>query len=330
MDTKLKGILLFAIGYLPLFFVLLISFESSAVAAEKIRIGVPNPNMTFLPGWVAVKKGFFKDEGLETEVIRMRVPIMVTAISTGDLDYTMVFGSVVRAAIRGLPVKVVTSLLDSSTHALVSQPEFKSVKELKGKSLGVESIGATSDIAARLMFKHFGIDPEKEIKVLGMGPDRARLAALKEKLVQVASLAPPADIEAQKMGFNILARAYELFSFPFAGLATSAKKIKEKPDEVKRVIKALIKANRYIRENRDAAVQALAEWGRVDREVAASAYDSTIKVFSPDGSIPEEGLRLVIEQAKKEANITREIALSEVSDVTILREAQRDLGIKGR
>jgi ABC-type nitrate/sulfonate/bicarbonate transport system substrate-binding protein len=311
------------------FFTLLNSMDGT-LAADKVRIGVPNPNMTFLPGWVAVKNGFFRDEGLEVEVIRMRVPIMVTAISTGDLDYTMLFGSVVRAAIRGLPVKVVTSLLDSSTHALVSQPEFKSVKELKGKSLGVESIGATSDVAARLMFKHYGVDPEKEIKVLGLGPDRARLAALKEKLVQVVSLAPPADVEAQKMGFNVLARAYELFSFPFAGLATSVKKINERPAQVKGAIKALIRANRFIREHRDAAVQVLAEWGRVEREIAASAYDSTIKVFSPDGTIPEEGLRLVIEQARKEANITREIALSEVSDVTILREAQRELGIKGR
>src|SRR5712692_5783894 len=233
-------------------------------AADKIRIGVTNPNMTFLSARIAVTHGFFKQEGLEAEVIQMRVPVMITAISTSDLDYTMVFGSVVRAALRGLPVKVVASLLDGSTHALVSLPEFKSVKELKGRSLGVESHGGTSDVAARMILKHFGIDPDKEIKVLALGSDQARLAALREKLIAVASIAPPADAEAKKMGFNILARAYEIFKFPFVGVGTSVRKIKEKPDEVKKVIKALVKANGFIRANREGAIQIIAEWGKVE------------------------------------------------------------------
>jgi len=132
------------------------------------------------------------------------------------------------------------------------------------------------------------------------------------------------------MGFNILARAYEIFSFPFAGLGTSVRKIKEKPDQVKRVIKALIKANRFIRQNREEAIRALVEWAKVEPAVAATAYDSAIKVFSPDGSIPLDGLRLVIEQAKREAGITRDIPFSEVADLTFVREAQRELGLKVR
>lgn len=309
---------------------ILLNSTGRAPAADKLGIGVTNPNMSFLPGRVAVKKGFFKEEGLEADVIQMRVPVMITAISTGDLDYTMIFGSVVRAAVRGLPVRVVAGLLDGSTHALVSLPEFKSVKELKGRALGIESHGGTSDVAARMIFRHFGVDPDREIKILALGSDQARLAALKEKLVQVVVVAPPADEEGKKMGFNMLARAYEVFQFPFIGLGTNLKKIRERPDEVKRVIKALIKANGFIRQKRDEAVQILAEWGKVDSRVAASAYDSNIKVFSADGGIPAEGLRLVIEQAKKEAGITRDVSPAEVFEPAILREAQRELGIKGR
>jgi NitT/TauT family transport system substrate-binding protein len=290
-----------------------------AQAADKIRVGVTNPNLSFLPSRVAVKRGFFKEEGIEAEVIRMRVPVMITAISTGDLDYTMVFGSVVRAATRGLPVRVVASLLEGSTHALVSQPELKSVKELKGKSLGIESHGSTADVAGRMMLKHFGVDPDKEIKFLALGPDQARLAALREKLVQGVVVAAPADVEAQKMGFNILSRAYEIFTFPFIGVGTSVRKIRERPDEVKRVIRAFIKANRFIRQNRDETIQILVEWGQAEPRSAASAYDSAIKVFSPDGTIPADGLRLVIEQAKKEAGVTRDVSSTEVSDVAILR-----------
>jgi NitT/TauT family transport system substrate-binding protein len=305
-------------------------FVGDAQAADKIRISVTNFNMSFLPSGIAVKKGFFKEEGLEAEVIRMNANVAIAALAGGDCDYTMVFGSVVRAAIRGLPVKVVASFIDSSTHALIARPEVKSVQELKGKTMGVQAYGATDHVAAAMMLKHFGVDPDKEIKTVALGSAAARLAALKEGVVDVAVVAPPADAEAKKLGFSILTRAYEVFNFPFVGLGTQVKKIQEKPDEVKRTIKALIKANRFLRQNRDGAIQVLVEWGRTERDLAAVAYDSSVKVFNMDGNIPENGLRSVIEQAKQDAKITREIALGEVSDMTLLREAQKELGVKGR
>ena len=132
------------------------------------------------------------------------------------------------------------------------------------------------------------------------------------------------------MGFVVLARAHELFSFPVTGVLSSVKKIKERPDEVKRVIKAGIKANRYIRQNRDGTIQAMMEWMKIDKEMATATYDSVGKAFNEDGSLPEDGLRLLIEEARKAAKVSREIASSEVADLAILREAQKELGIQGR
>lgn len=301
-----------------------------SIAADKIRISVTNFNMSFLPSGLAVRKGFFKEEGIEAEVIRMNANIAITALASGDTDYTMIFGSVVRAAIRGLPVKVVASLIDGSTHALITRPEFKSARDLKGKTLGIQAYGATDQVAATMMFKHFGVDAEKEIKVVALGPAAARLSALKEGVVEAAVMSPPADEEARKLGFNVLARAYELFSFPFVGLGTHTRKIKERPDEVKRTIKALIKANRFIRQNREGTIQTLADWGRTTPALAAAAYDSAFKVYNLDGSIPDEGLLAVIDQAVKETKLTRQVTAGEVADTTLLREAQKELGIKGR
>jgi len=301
-----------------------------SIAADKIRISVTNFNMSFLPSGLAVRRGFFKEEGIEAEVIRMNANVAITALASGDTDYTMIFGSVVRAAIRGLPVKVVASLIDGSTHALIARPEFKSARDLKGKTLGIQAYGATDQVAATMMFKHFGVDAEKEIKVVALGPAAARLSALKEGVVEAAVMSPPADEEARKLGFNVLARAYELFSFPFVGLGTHTRKIKERPDEVKRTIKALIKANRFIRQNREGTIQTLADWGRTTPALAAAAYDSAFKVYNLDGSIPDEGLLAVIDQAVKETKLTRQVTAGEVADTTLLREAQKELGIKGR
>jgi ABC-type nitrate/sulfonate/bicarbonate transport system substrate-binding protein len=239
----------------------------------------------------------------------------------------MAFGSVIRSAIKGLPVRVVACLLDKSSHSLLAHSDFKSISELRGKTLGVSSFGATADVVARLMFKYHGIDPEKEMKIVALGAGSARFASLKEKIVDVVVVSPPADAEGKKMGFNILGRAQDLFSFPNVGLGTSVKKIKEKPEEVRKVAKALIRANRFIRENREGTIQILADWGRTGRDYAAAAYDSSWGVFNLNGTIPDEGLRLVLDQAKKDAKVSREIPLTDVADLTILRAVQKELGI---
>jgi ABC-type nitrate/sulfonate/bicarbonate transport system substrate-binding protein len=283
-----------------------------------------------LPAGLAIRRGFFKEEGLEAEVIRMNANVAITALASGDTDYTMIFGSVVRAAIRGLQVRVVASLIDGSTHALIARPEFKAAGELRGKTLGIQAYGATDHVVALMMLKRFGVDPEKEIKAVALGTAAARLSALKEGIVEVAVISPPGDEEGRKLGFNVLARAYELFNFPFVGLGTTTRKIKERPDEVKRTIKALIKANRYLRENREGTIQTLAEWGRTPPALAASAYDSAFKVYNLNGNIPEDGLLAVIDQAVKESKPGRAIGSPDVADMTALREAQKELGIKGR
>ncbi len=303
---------------------------SSPAHAEKLRLSVSSVDSSFLTVAVADKRGFFKEQGLEVEVIRMAAPISITALANGDIDYTMIFASVIRGAMRGMPIKVTASFLDGSTHALIARPEFKSVKDLRGKTLGVSTVGATSDLTARMMIRHFGVDPDKEMKIVALGSDRARFAALKEGIVDVAVISPPADAEGKKIGMNVLARAYELFNFPFVGLGANVKKLKERPDEVKRMLKALMRANRYIRENREGAIQTLAEWSKSTKEAAAASYDGTYKVFNLDGSIPEDGLRLMVDQAKKDMKIAREVPLSEVADLTLLREVQKELGIPGR
>jgi NitT/TauT family transport system substrate-binding protein len=296
--------------------------------ADRVRIGVSNYNLSNLTVGVAHTRDFFKQENIEAEIIRMNPNVATMALVSGDVDYSTLIGSIIGANLKGAKLKMIACSQDRTPLALVGKPEFKSVKDLKGRTIGVGSYGSTPDIVARMVVKHFGIDPEKEIKVLALGSDGARLAALKEGVVDVIIVAPPVDFEGQKMGFHILSRAGDIFRFPYNGLGTSVKKLSEKPDEVKRVLRALIKANEFIRKNREGTVQVLVHWAKTKPEFAAAAYDSAVGVFSPDGSIPEDGLRIVIESFRKSMNITRQIPLNEVSDSTPLREAQRELAMK--
>jgi NitT/TauT family transport system substrate-binding protein len=302
----------------------------SAEAADSIRIAVSNPNMPNLTVAVAQKKGFFKDENIEPEIISMNPNVAITALATADVDYCQLFGAVVGGAIAGLPVRIVAGFLDNWPMTLIAQPELKSLKELKGKTLGISSFGATPDVGARMMLKQAGIDPEKDIKVLALGSDAARITALTQRIVDVIVISPPADSQMEKQGYRILARAYELFSFPYLGLGTHTGKLKERPDEIRRAIKATIRANRFIRDNREEAVRILIDWGKVERDYAYASYDALKNLFNVDGAVPEDGLRLVIDQARRSAKVTREVTAADVADLTILRRAQSELGIRGR
>jgi NitT/TauT family transport system substrate-binding protein len=315
------------------FFVLLaalLCLNSQADAVDRIRIAVSNPNMPNLTVAAARQKGYFKEENIDAEIIRMNPNVAITALATADVDYCQLFGAVVGGAIAGLPVRIVAGFLDNWPITLIAQPEYRSLKDLKGKTLGVSSYGATPDVGARMMIKHVGIDPEKEIKVLALGSDAARITALKQRVVDIIVISPPADAQMEKQGYNILARAYGLFNFPYLGLGTHLKKIKEKPDEIRRVIKSTIRANRFIRDNRDEAARMLVAWGKVEPDYAFASYDALRNLFNADGDVPEDGLKLVIDQARRNAKIAREVTPSEVSDLTFLRAAQSDFGIRGR
>ena len=151
---------------------------------------------------------------------------------------------------------------------------------------------------------------------------------MKQGLTVATAVSTPVDYLGNKFGYVVLARAYDLFSYPNTGLVTSVKKIKENPDQLKRVIKAGIKANRYLLQNREGTIQVMMQWMRIDKDTAAATYDGSVKSFNDDGSVSDAGLRIAIDEAKKSANISREVAFSEVADFTVLREAQREMGVK--
>jgi NitT/TauT family transport system substrate-binding protein len=297
--------------------------------AEKIRISVSGGyNMIFLPAGVAQRKGFFKEEGLDADIVVMGATPSIAALTNGDIDFTLLTGTVIRAAIRGLPVRLVAGLMTSSPHVVLARSEFKSIKDLSGKKIGLAGFGDATHVLARIILARNGVDPDKEVQFVPLGPDSGRFAGLQQKLADAVVTSPPWDFEGKKSGFNVLARAYEYLNYPLSGVGLNAKSIQQNRDQVKRTTKALIKASRFIRDNREEAAKILMEWGKAKPEHAYASYDATVKVISPDGGIPEDGLKLLVEQAKRDAKIARDVPLGEIADFSILREIQKELGLR--
>jgi ABC-type nitrate/sulfonate/bicarbonate transport system substrate-binding protein len=303
----------------------------SVHATDKIRIGFPDLAVVFLPLPVAQKEGFLEKEGLQAEFVKINPTVALAALVSGEIDYYTAIAPAAAAAIRGLPVKIVACYVPGSPIALIARPEFKSVAELRGKTISLNTLGGDAlEVTARLIFKHFGIDAGKELTFIANGPLESRLASMKGGLTAATLGSPPTDFLGRNMGFIVLARAHELFNYPTSGLVASAKKIKEKPDQVKRVIEAGIEADRYIHQNREGTIQAMMEWLKIDKQMATATYDGSLNAFNNDGTVPKDGIGLVIAEVKRLAKVNREISLDEVTDLRILGEAQKELGRKSK
>jgi ABC-type nitrate/sulfonate/bicarbonate transport system substrate-binding protein len=310
---------------------LCISFLCVSVhAADKIRIGFPDLAAQFIPLPLGEARGFFKEEGIQAEFVRIVPTVALAAMASGEIDYYTSIGSGIAGMLRGLPIKVVSCYVPSAPIALISRPEVKSVSDLRGKTIGINTYGSPIEVIGKLIVKHFGLDPEKDVKFLATGVVESRFAAMKQGLTVATLGSAPIDFQGKKMGFVVLASAHELFSYPASGLVATINKIRERPDEVKKTIKAGIKANRYIAQNREGTVQEIMNWLKINPEMASATYGSVAKAFNSDGGVPEDGLRLVIEEAKKVTKVNREASINEAMDLSLLKQAQRELSIGPR
>jgi NitT/TauT family transport system substrate-binding protein len=316
--------------FLPLVAMIFL-FCGSVGAVDKIRIGVPQQVVHWMTFPLALKKGFFKEEGFDAEIVRITGPSGRSALVSGEIDYYTTIAFIVQSVISGLPVKVMAAYVTCPPFVLMSRSEFKSAQDLKGKTIGIGAPpGSSPDIIARLVLRHFGLNPDKDLKFVFLNSHERTFLALEQGLFAAGLIPPPFDYQGKKLGLNFLARADEFLTYPESGVIAHVKKIREKPDEIKRVIRTGIKANRYVRNEREGTIQFLMEWQKVTRETASANYDSAARAFNDDGSLPESGLRLIVDEAKKTAKVERDISLSDVADLSILREAQKELGIKPR
>ena len=189
---------------MPTFFAVFLAtlvFQASAHAADKIRIGfAPGAGQIVFP--LAQKKEFLKEEGIEAEIIRMSGTVAVAALVSGEADYFTLTAFPVRAAIQGLPLKVVANFIQGNAQTLVARADLKSVMELKGKTVAIGTPGGTPDRTARLMVKHFGLEPEKDVKFASGGLPEGRLARIKQGLVDATAVAVPFDFQGRKMGLD--------------------------------------------------------------------------------------------------------------------------------
>lgn len=296
------------------------------VEAKTIYIAVSNPDMSFLSGGVAKYQGYFKDEGLDVEVLQMNANVSVAALAAGNVDYNLILQSVVTANLRGLPLKIAGILIERPNHVVVAHPSIQKFADLKNKKIAISSFGSLVDILARLTAAHFNLDPRSEVQYIAAGSSSARVAQLQAGVVQAAFVTPPGNLRAEAMGFKTLLRIRDLFPFPVNGIGLTEQKLKNNRDEVKKIVRALLRANRYIINNPKGAVKILSDWGRTKPEVAEDAYNDNAKNYSRNLLVSKATLENVIESTRWNVESKKNVAVDDIFDFSLVRELLKEMG----
>ena len=295
---------------------------SPLFALEPIAVSFQGPGILNVPVAIAMQRGFFQEQNLDVKLILTRSDVDRAALITGDIDFTLRGSSTVLSAARGLPVRMIFVGTLKPFWALVVRPEVNSVKELKGKVMSMAGMAGGQHIATRVILRKYGLDPDKDVVFKAINPG-SRLPALLTKAMDAGLMEYGEAFRAKKSGFKILLNVADHYSFLAGAIGAGLKKLREQPDQVKRFLRANVKGLKYMRENRDVAIETIMGWLKVDQEMSEGIYQLSVNNFTKDGTMDEATLKLIVDQQLAEAKV-KEVPLSQVADFTLLHQILKE------
>jgi NitT/TauT family transport system substrate-binding protein len=299
-------------------------------AQERITLGLTTRNgTTSLPFVIAEEKGFFKSEGLNALVVIMQNAVVVNGVVARNVDYGGTFSNFIGAALSGLPVRIVMAAMDGSDHYLVTGPKIKRVEDLKGKKFGISSFGGTPHSEAIMILRKHGMNPDKDVTFLQIGGSSSRYAALESGAIDAVMLVPPFNNFATKRGFNQLLSFNEIMNIPLGGLAVHNQRIKEKPDEIVKMIKAVLRATEYIRTRKNEILPFLeSTWGIKEADIRESIYREMVDLYSRDGVSSDETMKNVVQLVRETRKSRDDKTLADIFDWSFAKKAQAELKLR--
>jgi len=307
---------------------------ASLLAAEsgdkltRIRMGLAARSTTSMPFFVAKERGFFREEGLDVELIVMQAIQTIQATLGNSTQFASATGSAVSAAIRGADIKVILAVTDRPSFDLISQPNITSVQQLRGKKIGTGGVGSLAEILARRILAVNNIRPE-EVAILATGPSHVTYLSLKAKVIDAAPLQMPLTFTAQDEGFRKLVAAGDVYQTVQGGLATTSAMLSEQPELVTKVVRAMLRATRLIKSDKKYGIDFLkGPWldiGKDPEKVAARTYDIAAPALLENGTVGEDIQRQMIADASALIKPKQPVLPSQAFDFSIAQKISQTL-----
>ena len=272
-------------------------------AAEKtaklppVRIGYVSRSILDMPFIIARDRGYFREEGLEPELIFMKAAQTIPAMLAGGIDFGTATGTAVAAAVSGVDVRVVFALTDKPSFDMLSHPSITTLPQMRGKKIGITAFGALAEILARHIFIANKIPPE-QVTFLPLGTSDVLYIALKAGTIDATMLQIPQTFLAQDEGFKKLAAGADVYRAVQGGLTTTKATVNERPELVTKMIRATQKGIRLIRSDRKYAIEFIKgpylDLGKDRDRFADRIYDAALHYYVASGAVDEKLQREMI------------------------------------
>lgn len=300
----------------------------SAEGADKltrVRMGLAARSTTSMPFFVAKERGFFREEGLDVELIVMQAIQTIQATLGNSTQFASATGS---AAVRGADIKVILAVTDRPSFDLIVQPSIASVQQLRGKKIGTGGVGSLAEILVRRILSINNIRPE-EVTILATGPSHVTYLSLKAKVIDAAPLQMPLTFTAQDEGFRKLVAAGDVYQTVQGGLATTSAILSEQPELVTKVVRAMLRATRLIKTDRKYGIDFIkGPWldiGKEPDKIAARVYDIAAPALLDNGAVSEDIQRQMIADAAAQIKPKQPVLPEQVFDFSIARKLSQSL-----
>lgn len=295
----------------------------------KLTVAYSSRSISPIDYFIGEQYGFFKAEGLDVRLVQIRANVAVIATLASEVDVLASITTAISAAQRGAPIKVLAISLHRPLFWLVARPEFKSISDLKGKVLGVVSLGGAQHTALRYMLRKGGLNPDIDVTTVVAGDAPAQLQSLASNAIQAAALSPPTIIVARdRFKMNVLASALEEYPTIQNGVATTERTLKAQPKAIRALMMARAKANRQFHENPQVPIEAIAKVLQVDKDTARETYLLSKQGFTRNGMVSEKDAREYLKGDAERQKLKEALPVSRLFDFSLQEEINGELGIR--
>jgi NitT/TauT family transport system substrate-binding protein len=295
----------------------------------KLTVAYSSRSIAPIDYFIGEQYGLFKAEGLDVRLVQIRANVAVIATLASEVDVLGSITTAISAAQRGAPIKVLAVALHRPLFWLVARPEFKNISDLKGKVLGVVSLGGAQHTALRYMLRKGGLNPDADVTTIVAGDVPAQLQSLASNAIQAAALSPPIVIVARdRFKMNVLASVLQEYPTIQNGVATTERTLKAQPKAMRALLKARAKASRQFHENPQVPIDVIAKVLQVDKDTARETYLLSKPGFTQNGMVSEKDAREYLKGDAERQKLKEPLPVSRLFDFSLQKEINGELGIR--
>jgi NitT/TauT family transport system substrate-binding protein len=297
----------------------------SALTIEKVNVTLPSKSFQFVIFPIAKERGYMREEGIDLNIVVMSSTTGLQAVLAGEMDFTGSGSSALVAVTKGnAPLKTVLAVNDQVLQWLMVRPQYKSLKDLKNKKVAVTGVAAVATFMLKKVAPKHGLDANKDVTFLALPPGQ-RLSALLSGTVDAGLLSSEERFAALDQGMKEVMYLGKEVKNSWGTVATNDQFIKEKPKLMHGFMRALLKALRLVKQNREVAVSAIAKFSELKRELAERTYDDIIGTFTTNGIVDEETQKNDLDIVREVVKADKEVPIERAYDFSFAARADKEL-----